>query len=218
MEHILELFASVIIQVIETTGYAGIGFLMTLESANIPIPSEIIMPFAGYLVSKGEFGFWQVVLWGAIGNLLGSLVSYALGFYGGRAFLSRYGKWLFITPHDIALADRLFVKYGAIIALVSRVLPIVRTFISFPAGIAKMNIWKFSLYTFAGSFLWSIFLTYIGVKLGENWHSLEGYFRAFDWLIAGILLIFGVWWIVRHIKILKSTPNNPPVGGQDPNE
>ena len=208
MEHVLEIFASFVIQVIETTGYAGIAFLMALESANIPIPSEIIMPFAGYLVSKGEFGFWQVVFWGAIGNLLGSLASYALGFYGGRSFLSRYGKWFFITPHDVALADRLFWKYGAIIAFASRVLPVVRTFISFPAGVAKMNVWKFSLYTFAGSFLWSILLTYLGVVLGENWHSLESYFRTFDWLIAGILLGLGVWWIVRHTKKLKTQSSN----------
>src|SRR3989344_2724743 len=103
MEHILELFASAIIQVIETTGYAGIAVLMALESANIPIPSEIIMPFAGYLVAKGEFGFWQVVFWGAFGNLLGSLVSYALGFYGGRAFLCRFGQGAFFPPHDLTL-------------------------------------------------------------------------------------------------------------------
>jgi len=199
----LELFAGIIIQTIETTGYAGIAILMALESANIPIPSEIIMPFAGYLVSKGEFGFWQVVFWGAIGNLLGSLASYALGFYGGRAFLGRYGKWLFITPYDVALADRLFWKYGTIITFASRVLPVVRTFISFPAGVAKMDLRKFLLYTFAGSFLWSGLLAYIGVQLGENWHSLERYFRTFDWLIAGILLVLGVWWIWRHIRILK---------------
>lgn len=204
MEYILETLASIVIQTIETTGYAGIGFLMALESANIPIPSEVIMPFAGYLVSKGEFGFWQVVFCGAIGNLLGSLASYALGFYGGRAFLARYGKWFFITPHDVALADRLFWKYGAIIAFVSRVLPVVRTFISFPAGVAKMDLRKFALYTFAGSFLWSGLLAYIGVQLGENWHSLEGYFRTFDWLVAGILLCLAVWWILRHLRHAKN--------------
>ena len=204
MEHLLEFLAGIIMQTIETTGYAGIAVLMALESANIPIPSEIVMPFAGYLVSKGEFGFWQVVLWGAIGNLLGSLASYGFGFYGGRRFLGRYGKWFFITPHDVALADRLFWKYGTIIAFASRILPVVRTFISFPAGIAKMDLRKFLLYTFAGSFLWGIFLTYIGVKLGENWHSLEGYFRTFDWLIAGILIMLGVWWIMKHIKHEKN--------------
>jgi len=205
MEHLLEFLATIVIQTIETTGYAGIAVLMALESANIPIPSEIIMPFAGYLVSKGEFGFWQVVFWGAIGNLLGSLASYALGFYGGRAFLDRWGKWLFITPHDVALADRLFWKYGAIIAFVSRMLPVVRTFISFPAGVAKMDLRKFLLYTFAGSFVWSILLTYFGVVLGENWHSLESYFRKFDWLLAGILLVLGVWWIVRHIREIQNS-------------
>src|SRR3989344_1742900 len=203
MEHLLELLASMVMYSIEATGYAGIALLMAAESANIPVPSEVIMPFAGYLVSKGEFSFWWVVFWGAAGNLAGAVGSYYLGYFGGRRFLVSYGKFLFITMHDLEMADRLFGKYGSAIALFSRMLPVVRTFISFPAGVAKMNIWKFSRYTFAGSFLWSIFLAYIGVALGENWHSLEGYFRKFDWLIVGILLLLGIWWIWRHIKILK---------------
>src|SRR3989344_1950650 len=188
MEHLLELLASMVMYSIEATGYAGIALLMAAESANIPVPSEIIMPFAGYLVSKGEFSFWWGVFWGAAGNVAGSVVSYYLGYFGGRRCLVSYGKFLFITMHDLETADRLFGKYGSAIALFSRLLPIVRTFISFPAGVAKMNIWKFSLYTFIGSFVWSIFLTYVGVVLGENWHSWEGYFRKFDWLIAGLLV------------------------------
>lgn len=205
MEQIFAFLASFVIQTIETTGYAGIAFLMALESANIPIPSEIIMPFAGYLVFEEKFNFFLVVLWGAIGNLLGSLVSYYLGFFGGRAFLERFGKFFFLTTHDLDVANSWFKKYGTMIIFASRVIPVVRTFISFPAGIAKMNIWKFTIYTFAGSFIWSVILTYAGVIAGANWRILENYFRKFDWLIAGILLVLGIWWIWRHVKKVQNS-------------
>lgn len=204
MEYILEIFASFIIQTIETTGYAGIMVLMALESANIPIPSEIIMPFSGFLVWEGKLDFLWVVFWGAMGNLIGSVISYYVGFLGGRPFLEKYGKFLLVTKHDVDLADQWFQKYGTITIFASRVLPIVRTFISFPAGIARMNIWKFSVYTLTGSFIWSFVLAYAGVLTGQNWNALEGYFRTFDWLIAGILLVLGVWWICRHIQKIKN--------------
>lgn len=195
----LEFLASSVISVVETTRYAGVAFLMALESANIPIPSEIIMPFAGYLVSQGELRFWLVVFWGAVGNLIGSLVSYYLGFFGGRPFLSRFGKFFFMKNSDLDFADGFFKKHGSFAIFLARLLPIVRTFISFPAGVSRMNIWKFSLYTMAGSLIWSFFLTFIGVKAGENWKLLEPLFKKFDWLIAFILLLCLVWWILRHI-------------------
>ena len=200
MEFILEQLSSFIISFIEKTGYFGISTLMALESANIPVPSEIIMPFSGYLVFQGEFGLLWVVFWGAFGNLVGSIVSYYLGYFGGRRALEKYGKFLFISRHDLDLADKWFQKYGAIIIFASRVLPIVRTFISFPAGIARMNILKFSVYTFAGAFIWSYFLTYAGVIMGENWTRLEAYFRKFDWAIVVLLVLGVIWWIRRHVK------------------
>ena len=203
IETIFEFLANTIIFVIETTGYVGIALLMALESANIPIPSEIIMPFAGFLVWEEKLNWWLVIFAGAFGNLLGSLVSYYLGKWGGRPFLERYGRYFFITRHDLDLGDRLFAKYGPITIFASRVLPIVRTFISFPAGMARMNIWKFSLYTFTGSFMWSMMLAYAGLITGENWDGLKEYFRTFDWLIAGIIVALGIWWIWRHIKLLK---------------
>ena len=200
MEFILEWFSNSIISVIETSGYLGIFILMALESANIPVPSEIIMPFSGYLVFAGKFNLLWVVLWGACGNLAGSVVSYYLGFFGGRAILQKYGKFFFIKDRDLELAEHWFSKYGGVTAFAARMLPIVRTFISFPAGIARMNILKFSVYTFAGSFVWSYFLAYIGIIMGENWTYLEAYFRKFDWAIAGLIAAGVIWWIRRHFK------------------
>ncbi len=174
---------------------------MTLESAAIPIPSEIIMPFSGYLVFGGELKMLWVVFWGAMGNLIGSLILYAVGFYGGRTFLEKYGRWALLSHHDLEIADRLFAKYGQIIILISRVLPAVRTYISFPAGVARMDVKKFCLYTLAGSLPWAYVLAQTGVIMGENWHKLEAYFRRFDILI-GIILVLGiVWWVRRHIRL-----------------
>ncbi len=204
MEFFLGWLSGIIIQIIDSTGYAGIFVLMALESANIPVPSEIIMPFSGYLVFQGKFNLLWVALWGAFGNLAGSVISYYLGFFGGRVFLEKYGKFLFITKHDLDLADKWFQKYGTITIFASRVLPVVRTFISFPAGIARMNIWKFSVYTFGGSFIWSYFLAYVGVITGENWTILEGYFRKFDWAIVLLGILFIIWWIGRHLSKVKS--------------
>ena len=214
MELILAWLSSIIIGVIEETGYAGIAVLMALESANIPVPSEIIMPFSGYLVFSGNFNLFWVVFWGAFGNLAGSIVSYYLGFFGGRRFLEKYGKFLFVSRHDLDLAEKWFQKYGTLTIFASRVLPVVRTFISFPAGIARMGIFKFSVYTFAGSFLWSYFLTYVGVIMGENWTKLEVYFRKFDWLIGIVLMLCAGWWVLRHVKnnnIHNFPPQPPPL-------
>ena len=203
MEFILEWLSGAVISIIDSTGYAGIFILMALESANVPVPSEIIMPFSGYLVFQGNFSFWWVVFWGALGNLAGSVISYYLGFFGGRPFFEKYGKFFFVTKHDLELAEGWFQRRGSIIAFVSRMLPVVRTFISFPAGIAKMNILKFSIYTFTGSLIWSFFLTYVGVKMGENWQHLEVYFRKFDWAIVVLLVVGAGWWIWRHIKNIR---------------
>ncbi|PIR02087.1 MAG: alkaline phosphatase [Candidatus Nealsonbacteria bacterium CG_4_9_14_0_2_um_filter_37_38] len=200
---IYEIFAQIssfIINTISTLGYPGIVILMTLESACIPIPSEIIMPFSGYLVYLGEFSLWLVVIVGTIGNLIGSIISYFIGFYGGRPLIEKYGKYILISGQDLDQAERWFKKYGGESIFFSRILPVIRTFISFPAGIAKMPFWKFSFYTFAGSLPWSFFLTYAGILTGENWSKLEIYFKKFDWLII-ILIISGIsWWIYKKIK------------------
>ena len=200
MDVLLEFFASFIIKVISTTGYFGITTLMALESACIPIPSEIIMPFSGYLVWEGRFVFWWVVLVGSLGNLIGSILSYLIGIYGGRPLIEKYGKYLLISHSDLDRADRWFLKYGGLAVFFSRVLPVIRTFISLPAGISRMNFIKFCIYTFFGSLPWCFILTYLGVIMNKNWNSLEVYFHKFD-LLIGIIIILGIgWWIWRHAK------------------
>src|SRR3989338_1806620 len=191
----LTLVSTVIINLISGWGYGGVFFLMALESALIPIPSEIIMPFAGFLVWEGTFSFMTVVLWGALGNLAGSIIAYFLGFYGGRPLLEKYGKYILISHKEIELADNWFKKYGNFSIFISRMLPVLKFFFSSPAGIARMPFWKFSLYTFLGSLPWAFFLTYLGIISGENWKNLEIYFRKFDWLIIIIIIAAIGWWL-----------------------
>jgi len=190
----LEIVVFWVMGVISTLGYPGIFLLMTLESALIPIPSEIIMPFSGFLVSQGGFSLWAVALAGAIGNLVGSWLAYIFGYYGEKALVRKlivkYGRFILLTEEDFNDSLRLFSKYGQWAAAIARVLPAVRTFISLPAGIAKLQFWKFSALTFFGSLIWSFFLAYIGLILGENWQIIRPYFRKFDLAIAAITIIF----------------------------
>jgi membrane protein DedA with SNARE-associated domain len=192
---ILAKVAALVIKIISDTGYFGIASLMAIESACIPVPSEIIMPFAGFLTISGKLSFLLVIVWGACGNLIGSIIAYAVGVYGGRPFIEKYGKYVLIGKDELDKSQRFFTKYGSASVFFSRLLPIVRTFISLPAGIARMPFAKFCFYTFIGSFFWSALLAYVGVFLGENWQSIEVYFRKFDWLIAA-LLIAGVAYFV----------------------
>lgn len=205
ISNLLSWLASLIISVISVSGYFGIAVLMVLESACIPIPSEVIMPFSGYLVSTGQFVLWQVVLWGAVGNLIGSILAYLAGFYGGRRLVIKYGKYVLISERELELADSWFKKYGAVSVFFSRLLPVIRTFISLPAGISRMDFKKFCLYTLVGSIPWSFALAYIGVKAGEHWDYLKNYFHKFDIVIAVLIAVGIVWWIWRHIKNTKKT-------------
>jgi membrane protein DedA with SNARE-associated domain len=189
-----------------SVGYIGVMLAMAIESAMVPLPSELILPYAGFLVSDvsqvepitgGSWNYWIVVVVATIGNTLGSLVAYAIGAWGGRPFLERYGKYLLIRPHEIELADHFFQRYGAATAFFSRLLPIVRTFISFPAGVARMPIWTFIVYSTAGAFLWSMLLVFAGMQLGANWVAIRHALQPFDLLIAvavvaGVLLF--IWW------------------------
>ena len=197
---IIAWLSSLVINTISTAGYFGVFILMALESACIPIPSEVILPFSGFLVWEGRFVLWQVVLWGALGNLFGSIVAYAVGYFGGRRAIEKYGKYILISGHDLDLADNWFKKYGQATVFFSRLLPVVRTFISLPAGIARMDFKKFCFYTFAGCLPWSWLLAYFGVVMGENWEGLKVYFHKFD-LIIGVIIILGiVWWVRRHLR------------------
>lgn len=203
----IEIIAREITNSISTLGYPAVFILMTLESALIPIPSEIIMPFAGFLVGLGKLNFWLVILVGAIANLTGSLMAYGLGYWGQKKLvkdlIKKYGKFLLITYDEVETAERWFRKRGELIAFGSRLLPVVRTFISLPAGFSQMNVVKFSLYTFAGALIWTTFLTYLGVILGENWQILEAYFRKFDIaiVIGGIVLVgIYIWYKIKKIR------------------
>ena len=186
--------------VISATGYGGVVLLMAIESANIPLPSEVIMPFSGFLVASGELNLWLVGLSGAIGCVVGSVVSYWIGVKGGRPLIEKYGKYILFSHHDLDIADRWFKKHGELTVFVGRLLPVIRTFISFPAGISRMNFGRFVIYSFLGSLPWCIFLAYLGQKLGENWENLRGYFHGLDWVILGLIVLGIVWWVWRHLK------------------
>ncbi len=193
---ILEFLAGFIISVISSSGYLGIVLLMGIESACIPLPSEVIMPFSGYLVSVGRFKLGLVALAGAFGCNVGSQVAYYVGSAGGRPLAEKYGRWLLVTRHDLEMADRWFARYGDWAVFFARLLPLVRTFIAFPAGIARMNVLRFHLYTFLGSLPWCWVLAYIGLNLGERWTILREYFQRFDTII-GLLVLLGAAWFVR---------------------
>jgi len=203
---IIEFLSGIIVAVISAMGYSGVVLLMAIESACVPLPSEIIMPFAGYLVSRGEMNIWLVGVAGAVGCVLGSLVAYWVGMYGGRPLIEKYGRYVLISRQDLALADRWFSRYGELIIFTSRLLPAIRTFIAFPAGVARMNLTRFVLYTFAGSLPWCLGLAWVGQKLGEQWNKderLKTLFHRFDFVIGIIGLLAVIWWVRRHLKHLK---------------
>lgn len=201
---IIEVLTIFVINTISAWGYFGVGALMAVESACIPLPSEIIMPFAGFLAAQGKFTLFGVALAGALGCVAGSVMAYAVGIFGGRAFIEKYGRYILISHHDLKIADKFFNKYGSGAIFFSRLLPVVRTFISLPAGIAKMNFSKFVIYSFLGSLPWCYGLAYIGKKLGDNWDTLGVYFHKFDFAIGIIIIVGAVWYVWRHVKQMKN--------------
>jgi membrane protein DedA with SNARE-associated domain len=209
---IIEILSGFIVAIISALGYGGVVLLMAVESACIPLPSEIIMPFAGYLVYAGRFNLWAVGLAGAVGCVLGSLVAYWVGSRGGRPLIEKYGKYVLVSKHDLDLADRWFARYGEVIVFASRLLPVVRTFIAFPAGIARMNLTRFVIYTFLGSLPWCIGLAYVGQILGEQWdksETLKTWFHRFDFLIGIAIVLAAAWWVWRHIKHARAEAASP---------
>lgn len=199
--------SALIIHLIQSSGYFGIFILMTLESALIPIPSEVTMTFGGFLAFKGSLSLPLVILAGTMGNLTGSLIAYAIGVYLEehtiKKFIRNYGKILLLTEDDYDHSVKWFKKYGEGVVFFSRILPAVRTFISLPAGLFDMNIWKFSIYTTVGSLIWSIVLAYAGFGLGEKWNTLEPYYRKFEVGIAVILILLVLFYINHKLKIIK---------------
>lgn len=198
-----------IINFIETTisnmGPFGVVILMAIESANIPLPSEAILPFAGYLVSIGVMDFHVAAFAGAFGCVVGSIPSYYLGYFGGRPFVEKYGKWFLISKRDLEIADKWTEKYGDMAFFVCRMLPVVRTFISLPAGILKANFPRFITYTFIGSLIWSYLLVFVGLKLGEHREELKKIWHEFDILIVGVLFVLFCIYVYNHVKHLKES-------------
>jgi membrane protein DedA with SNARE-associated domain len=189
-------------------GYLGVVIAMTIESAAIPLPSELILPFAGWSVARGvtepltstPWTYWGAVVAGVVGNTAGSLLSYAVGALGGRPLLERYGRYVLISPHDLETADRWFARWGDLTVLFSRMLPIVRTFISVPAGVARMPLWRFTLFSIAGAVPWVMLLVWAGMLLGENWLDLKHQLRGLDYLVAFGLVALVVVFVWRHVR------------------
>lgn len=198
IEAVISELSRFVITCISRFGYSGILLTMAIESACIPLPSEIIMPFSGYLVTTGQFTMLGVTLAGAVGNVLGSIAAYYAGILGGRPFVERYGPYMLVSQRDLDLADRWFQKYGEAAVFFSRMLPVVRTFISLPAGIARMNVPRFVLLTFLGALPWCYLLAYIGVKMGERWEELRQYFHGLDIVIGLIIAAFVAFFIWSH--------------------
>ncbi|MGA7042434.1 MAG: DedA family protein [Nitrososphaeraceae archaeon] len=197
---ILRPLVEFITSVISSLGYGGIFFLMILESALIPIPSEIIMPFSGFLASTGKFGSVGVILAGSLGNLVGSVITYYLGIRLGRAFLIKYGKYILFRVHHLVWTEQLFQKYGDKISFVGRLLPGVRTYISLPAGIGKSNFIKFVVYTLVGSIIWNSLLTYGGIQLGRSWQHIDKYSGYLDIIAVVAIAVFIVWIVYSNTR------------------
>jgi membrane protein DedA with SNARE-associated domain len=207
-EKILAVLASFTIWVISTGGYTGIAILMAIESACIPLPSEIIMPFAGYLVSTGRFDLYLAATAGAIGCNLGSIVAYEVGKRGGRPMAERWGRYVLIGPGELDAADRFFARWGSAAVLIGRLLPVIRSFIAFPAGVARMRLVPFHVYTFLGSWPWCFGLGWVGMKLGDKWNSdprVKAAFHQADLAIGLVLVALVAFYVWHRIRGLRKT-------------
>lgn len=206
VEIILSHLATFVIGVIQAGGYLGVALLMAIESACVPLPSELIMPFAGYLVSIGQMNLWLAATAGAIGCNLGSVVAYEAGKRGGRPAIERWGRYLLIGPDELDMADRFFARWGASAVFVARLLPVIRTFIAFPAGVARMPLLRFHLYTFAGSWPFCLALAWVGKALGDRWNSdprLRELFHSLDAVVLAALVIGGGWYVWHRLKAIR---------------
>lgn len=194
---------SLSVGVISFLGYPGVVILMALESMVFPLPSEVVMPFAGFLSVQGDMNIWLVILSSALGSLIGSFISYYIGKYGGNAFLIRYGKYFLIDTNDLEKTKQWFAKKGEKTVFISRFIPVVRHFISIPAGMGNMNVKKFCLYTVVGATIWNSFLAYLGFSLGKKWEEVEKYMHYISLPVAVLLVLAVCFVFYRHIKHKK---------------
>jgi membrane protein DedA with SNARE-associated domain len=185
-------------------GYLAVFVLMVLESACIPIPSEVTMVFGGFLVSRGRLDFFWVAMLGTIANVVGSWLAYWVGLRGGRPLIERWGRYIFLRKHEIDRAEKWFEKHGEMAVFVSRLLPVVRTFISLPAGVARMPFGKFTLFTFLGCLPWTFALTWAGVVLGDNWETVLRYGEPISWAIAILVAAVIIWWLVKRARAKRA--------------
>ncbi len=199
-----ELLVDHVVAWIGISGYAGIVLLMALESMVAPLPSEAVMPFAGFLIFEGTFSFHGVILFSVIGSIIGSVLSYYAGLYGGKPFVSRFGKYFLLDSHDLEITERFFSKYGDKTIFFSRFIPVVRHLISIPAGAGEMKIGKFVVYTALGAGLWNSFLAFAGFKLKSHWEEIRQYSQVVDIVVVAVLIIGVAYFAFIHIKRVKN--------------
>lgn len=190
-------------QVISWLGYPGLTLAMALESMIVPLPSELVMPFAGFLVAQGKFNFYLVILFSVLGSIIGSFISYYMGYYGGNRLVLKWGKYLLLDEDDLKKTEKWFSRRGELTILIGRFIPVVRHLISIPAGIGKMDLKKFAIYTAIGAGIWNTILAWVGLILGKNWDSLRKYSEKFSIIVAILLLAAFAYFVIRHIRLKK---------------
>jgi membrane protein DedA with SNARE-associated domain len=218
VSRIIEALAVFTTGVISSMGYGGVLLLMAIESACIPLPSEIIMPFAGYLVYQGQFTLQGAAIAGALGCVVGSIPAYWLGEYGGRPMIERYGRYVLVSRKELDFADRMFQRHGHWVVLAARLLPIVRTFIAFPAGVSRMPMGKFVIYTFVGSYPWCLGLAWVGMKLGEAWHTdprVKAIYHRFELAIVLVAVAAAIWFVWHKVRAARRERSRAPAGAAD---
>jgi len=189
--------------IISWLGYPGLVLAMAMESMIVPLPSELVMPFAGFLVAQGKFNLYLVILFSTLGSIIGSYVSYYIGYYGGNKLVLKWGKYLLLDEDDLKLTEKWFSRRGELTILIGRFVPVVRHLISIPAGIGKMDLKKFTLYTIIGAGIWNTILIWVGLKLGENWESLRQYSEKLSVIVAILLVIAFAYFVIRHIHLKR---------------
>ena len=212
-DYLVNLFVSVI----QTGGYAGIIFLMSLESMIFPVPSEAVMPFAGFLWFSGAMSFWPIIFASTIGSIIGSLISYAMGFYGGRTFILHYGKYFFLNEKHLLATENFFNKFGNEAIFISRFIPVIRHLISIPAGIGEMTLPRFVFYTAIGAGMWNAFLTYVGYILGSNWEEIKKYSEGIDIVIFIGIAVYCVFWLYKQYRQRSRSQSEQPNQSEEKN-
>jgi membrane protein DedA with SNARE-associated domain len=212
---ITEYISNLAVKILDTTGYAGAAFLMTLESMIAPVPSEAVMPFVGFLVVDGKWNLWAAIAATSVGSIIGSLLSYLMGYYGGKPLVLKVGKYLFLNQHDLERTERFFhQRSGTKWLFISRFIPVVRHFISIPAGMGRMPMVPFLLATFIGATMWNTFLLILGMKLRERWTVVQTYSHKIDYVVVAVAVIFIIWFLRkrRAERATRLVPHDKPVG------